>query len=179
MLTDEEKQACIQIVSDTIAFKLKLSQEMPTSPASPIFSEKYGVFVSLHRKGRLRGCIGYVQAYKTLYESLIDLSQAAAFRDNRFRPIIADEFDELEIEISILSPLSVVTDYEEIVVGRDGLVIQHPAGSGLLLPQVATQYGWDRETFLIETCHKAGLDESFLDDKDTTVYRFEAVVFGI
>ncbi|MCL2064136.1 MAG: AmmeMemoRadiSam system protein A [Candidatus Cloacimonetes bacterium] len=178
MLTNEEKKLSLSIAREAIAEQLGLIGKMLPCPLESVFTESYGLFVSLSRKGHLRGCIGYIEPYKPLYQSLVDLSRAAAFKDNRFKPVNKEEFPDINIEISILSPLYKVIQYEEIVIGRDGLYIKHPRGSGLLLPQVATKYNWDRDTFLIETCHKAGLHESCLSDEKLIIFRFEALIFS-
>jgi len=178
MLTDEEKRLCLQIVRATIAHKLQLGPEHVECPSNEVFKQKYGLFVTLHKKGDLRGCIGYIQPYMPLYDSLRDLAVSAAFRDNRFPPLRKEEFDQIDIEISILSPLYLVSNTDEIEVGRDGISLQGRYGSGLLLPQVATQYGWDRDTFLAQTCRKAGVSEAALKDPQTKIFRFEAEIFG-
>jgi len=178
MLTENEKQQCLQIARNTIARKLKLTETQTPHPESEIFHQKLGLFITLHINGNLRGCIGYIQPYKPLYESILDLSISAAFKDTRFPPLSAEEYPDIDIEISILSPLYLIKDREEIKVGRDGIFISHPYGSGLLLPQVATQYGWDRETFLLQTVRKAGLPDKFLSDHQTQIFRFEADIFG-
>ena len=179
MLNDADKNLCLKIAKDTIAFKLGLIDQITPCPDSVIFNaQEHGLFVTLHKNGQLRGCIGYVSPYNTLYKSIIELAEMAAFKDTRFRPVTKEEFPDLDYEISILSKLFPVNDLQEIVVGRDGLIITNQGRSGLLLPQVATQYNWDRETFLKQTCYKAGLHESILSDKKTTVLRFEAEVFS-
>ena len=178
MLTKAEKEYCLDLARSSIAFKLKLINEIPACPSGAIFTEKYGLFVTLHKNGRLRGCIGYILPYKDLYTSIIELGQAAAFRDNRFSPVKIEEIEHLQIEISILSPLYEISDIDEIEIGRDGLYIQHPYSSGLLLPQVAIEHNWDKNTFLIETCRKAGLPSNILKDKSTKIYRFEAEIFS-
>ena len=178
MLTNEEKKLCLELARSSIAFKLKLIEEAPKRPPNPIFKESFGLFVTLHKDNRLRGCIGYIQPYKDLCSSIMELAMAAAFRDNRFSQVKDHEFDALHIEISILSPLKEIKNIDEIEIGHDGLYIQHPLGSGLLLPQVATQYNWDKDTFLEETFHKAGLPISFQNEKATKIYRFEAEIFG-
>jgi len=176
MLTNEEKKLCLQIARDAIAEKLKIINSPPECPDLNIFTQKYGLFVTLTNKGRLRGCIGYIVPRKTLYQSIVEMALSAAFKDNRFKPVTKEEFDDLEIEISILSPLVEVIDRNDIKVGRDGLFLQHPEGSGLLLPQVATKYNWDSERFLIETCYKAGLSKSALFDPRLVIYRFEVEI---
>lgn len=144
----------------------------------PILSEKRGAFVTLKKHGQLRGCIGYIIPYKSLYETIIDMAQAAAFRDPRFRPVSLEELKEIDIEISILSEMIKIEDTSEIEIGRDGLMIEHPHGSGVLLPQVAEEYHWDLETYLRQICIKAGLSHQAWKDKDTVLYRFSAEVFG-
>ena len=177
MLSNEDKSLCLQIAREAIAERLGIINTIIPCPEAQIFREKFGMFVTLTNKGKLRGCIGYVIPHKMLYQSIIDLARSAAFSDNRFKKITKEEFEEIHIEISILSPLYEIKEYSEIVVGRDGLLVQHPHGSGLLLPQVATKYNWSVQEFLKETCHKAGLHESYLSDKVMKIYRFEAEIF--
>lgn len=178
MLSLEEKQICLKIARESIYYRLNAGKSISECPLSSVFMESFGLFVTLHKCANLRGCIGYIKPYKPLYYSLIDLAQAAAFNDSRFNPVTVVELEHLVIEISILSPLTEVLTHDEIIVGRDGLFLQHPWGTGLLLPQVAVQYNWSREKFLQETCYKACLDESFLLDEHTKLYRFEAEIFS-
>ncbi len=105
------------------------------------------------------------------------MAEAAAFRDLRFPPVSASEFPELEVELSALTPLEHITDIERIQVGTHGLYLRRAGHGGLLLPQVATEYGWDRATFLEQTCHKAGLPADAWKDRDTEIYVFSAEVF--
>jgi AmmeMemoRadiSam system protein A len=114
-------------------------------------------FVSLHRHGRLRGCVGYIEPRKPLYETVAEAAVAAALHDRRFNPVTDAEVPELELEISVLSPFSVVGP-EEVRPGEHGLMVSLGYQRGLLLPQVATEHGWTRERFLEETCAKAGLE---------------------
>src|SRR6185503_6493398 len=120
-------------------------------------TEVHGTFVSIHMGGELRGCIGHVQPEVPLYRSVADCAVAAAVNDPRFMPLTAEEFSSVEFEISVLSPMQRVDDIREVEVGRDGLFVSKNSSRGLLLPQVATAYGWDRERFFEETCGKAGL----------------------
>jgi AmmeMemoRadiSam system protein A len=115
-----------------------------------------GAFTTLHLNGKLRGCIGYVMPTHSLYRTVAETARSAAFDDPRFKPVTRDEVAGLEIEISVLSPLQPIRP-EEVVVGRHGLVIHKGLRRGLLLPQVPVEWGWDRETFLAQTCKKAGL----------------------
>lgn len=140
--------------------------------------EPCGAFVSLHRNGELRGCIGLFISEKPLHETICDMAVAAAARDTRFMPISADELTELDIEISVLSPLECIDDVTKIEVGRHGVYIIKGYARGVLLPQVATQNGFDRETFLEQTCIKAGLALDEWKDAGAEIFVFEAEVFG-
>lgn len=176
MLNDIQKKSLLQLAYDVIHARLHRSKYL--SPQDPLFEEKRGIFVSLHIDKALRGCIGYIIGYKSILESVKEMAIAAAFRDPRFPPLGQDELADLEIELSILSELILVQDLDEIKIGRDGLYIQHPHGSGLLLPQVATEWGWDRQTFLNQLCQKAGLPKSALQDEDSKIYRYTAEIFS-
>ena len=143
-----------------------------------MLEEFRGAFVSLHRRGQLRGCIGYIEAVKPLLQTVREMAPAAAFQDPRFRPLQADELADLEIEISVLTPLKLIKSTDEIEVGRDGLYIVRGLNRGLLLPQVATQYHWDRQTFLEQTCNKAGLPGDAWKDPGTQIFIFRAEIFA-
>lgn len=138
-----------------------------------------GTFVTLRtREGELRGCIGSIRAVEPLFKAVITSAVSAAFRDPRFFPLEKNELAELELEISVMGPIERVRGIEEIVVGRDGLIITRGRFAGLLLPQVATEYGWDRETFLDQTCVKAGLPAGSWRSGETRIEKFSAEVFG-
>lgn len=138
-----------------------------------------GTFVTLStHRGDLRGCIGSIEAREPLYRSVMSSAVSAATRDPRFPPVQASELETLELEISVMGPLETVTRPEEIEVGRDGLIITRGRFAGLLLPQVATDYGWDRETFLAHTCTKAGLPPDSWRAAEVRIQRFSAEVFG-
>ena len=141
--------------------------------------EERGAFVTLHTTGgQLRGCIGYVLPVGTLYRAVIENAVNAARRDPRFAPVAPHEVPELRIEISAMGAPQLVAKIEEIEVGRDGLIVGDGRTRGLLLPQVATEYGWDRETFLDHTCRKAGLTVGAWRLGDLRIERFSAEVFG-
>ena len=124
---------------------------------SPPLLQKQGAFVTIHKDGHLRGCIGTFTSEKPLYMTVMEMAEASAMKDPRFPPLGADELNSIDIEISVLSPLREVKDVSEIEVGRHGIYIIKGFNSGVLLPQVAVEYGYDRETFLDQTCLKAGL----------------------
>ncbi|MBN1497359.1 MAG: AmmeMemoRadiSam system protein B [Spirochaetes bacterium] len=140
--------------------------------------EKRGVFVTLKKKGALRGCIGYIVGTMPLIQGVLDASYNAAFRDPRFGPLGRDELKEIAIEISVLTAPVPVRSVKEIQTGRDGLIVERGRYRGLLLPQVAVEQGWGPERFLDETCLKAGLPAGAWKDGITTVSRFQAIVFG-
>ncbi len=138
-----------------------------------------GAFVSLHTKeGDLRGCIGSIQPVAPLCLAVSMSAVNAAFRDPRFFPLRKEELPRVDIEISVMGPIERVSDFAEIVVGRDGLIVSRGPRAGLLLPQVATDYGWDRDAFLSQTCIKAGLPPDSWRAPDCRVERFSAEVFG-
>ncbi len=143
-----------------------------------IFHEKRGAFVTIHKNGKLRGCIGYIRGIKNIPETIVEMTRAAAFNDPRFPALTKDEVNEIDIEISILSPIEKVEDPGEIEVGRDGLIISNSFRTGLLLPQVAREYGWSENQFLENTCYKAGLPADAWKWNDTTIERFSAQVFS-
>jgi AmmeMemoRadiSam system protein A len=126
----------------------------------------------------LRGCIGSIQAVHPLYQAVASSAIAAAFRDPRFPPLHPGELEQLHLEISVMGPIEMVRNVEEIVVGRDGLILSQGRNAGLLLPQVASEYRWDRETFLNQTCLKAGLPRDAWRSKDCRIEKFSALVFG-
>ena len=140
--------------------------------------QERGAFVTLTKHGELRGCIGYVAPVKPLYITVRDVAALAARRDQRFRPVAPAELGDLKYEISVLSPLRRVLDTEEIQVGTHGLVMRQGGREGLLLPQVPVEEGWNRVTFLEQTCRKAGLPANAWRDQDTDIFLFTALVFG-
>jgi len=176
-LSDEEKEILHKIAKAAIESKL-LGKKFPEiEVTSETLKEKRGAFVTLHKHGDLRGCIGYIRAQKPLYETIREMAIAAAFQDSRFKPVTKAELKDIEIEISVLTPLKKIESIEEIEVGKHGIYIIKGFYSGILLPQVATQYGWDRKTFLEHTCTKAGLPEDAWKEKDTEIYIYSADIF--
>lgn len=177
-LTRDDKAFLLKLARSVIESECRGSKLTVSPPPSPIMREPRGAFVTLKKSGRLRGCIGYIEAIKPLAETIREMAKAAAFSDWRFEQVRADELSAIEIEISVLSPLSVVRDPSTIVVGTHGLVVSRGANRGLLLPQVPLEWGWDRETFLAETCAKAGLPEGAWKEKGTKIESFTADVFS-
>ncbi len=150
----------------------------PISGGIKSIEQDRGAFVTLKINGRLRGCIGYTAPIKPLYLTVRDVAIQAATADPRFSPVTVDELPKLEYEISVLSPFHHVRDVKEIKIGRDGLLIKKGPYAGLLLPQVPVEWGWDLETFLQQTCRKAGLPPDAWKDPQADLFRFSAFVFG-
>lgn len=178
-LTDEEKKYLKDLVRRSILHKLDpLENEGgPGEPLTEKLKEVFGAFVTLKKRGNLRGCIGNVQGTGEVYKTVWNMARAAAFEDPRFPALSREEFDELDIEISILSPIESCPDVEEIEIGRHGLIMSAQGRSGLLLPQVPVEWGWDRKKFLSQTCLKAGLPPEAWKEPGTTILWFEAEVF--
>lgn len=176
-LTEKDKGELLRIARKTLEAHLA-GKEIPGHKIEKgMLAEKRGAFVTLTKKGKLRGCIGYIQPYKPLAEAVQEMVVAAATKDSRFAPVTKSELKDIDIEISALSRLKRVRDVEEIKIGRDGLYIIARGKSGLLLPQVATEWDWDRDQFLEQVCYKAGLPKDTWKDKEALLYRFSAEVF--
>ena len=180
--TPEQRKILLQIAHDSILTSFKgssLTDEPPRSAdesAGLWMMEPRGVFCTLYLKGGLRGCVGYATAIRPLYRAVAETARAAAFDDSRFSPVKEEEAGELKISLSVLSPLFPIRA-EEVEVGRHGLMISDGMRRGLLLPQVPVEHGWDRKTFLQQTCRKAGLP---LDawQRFASIDAFTAEVFG-
>lgn len=177
MLSEEAKKKLLQIARRSIAEYLKKGVIPPSLVVEGELLEKRAAFVTLHKKGSLRGCIGFVEPTGPLYQTVSHCAVFAATQDSRFPPLVLEELEEIDLEISVLSPLEKVENPEEIKVGYHGLMVCRGAMRGLLLPQVAAEYGWDRNTFLNQTCRKAGLPPEAWK-KDTEIYCFHCEVFG-
>jgi len=152
------------------------NQDLPRVSPCAHLAEARGVFTTLYLQGGLRGCVGYASPVAPLFRAVAETARAAAFDDSRFWPVTEMEASELEISLSVLSRL-VPIRAGEVEVGRHGLVASFASHRGLLLPQVPVECGWDRETFLEQTCHKAGLPRDAWR-KDATLEAFTAEVFG-
>jgi len=175
-LTREEEELALHLVRTSIAAALQ-RRKTPEIPSLPeIFSKPAAVFVTLHKAGRLRGCIGSIQARDSLDTSIRASAVNAAFQDPRFPPVEEEELEHLSCEISILSPFRLIRRPDEISVGRDGLMIRQHLRRGLLLPQVAVEQDWDAVTFLGQTCRKAGLPIDTWRDPSALIYAFSARV---
>lgn len=173
----EEKNVLRTVAWQAIRWKLGLESEPAYEGEAPKLWQKRGAFVTLHKDSALRGCIGYVEPHKPLWQTVKEAAVQSAFGDPRFPPLRAEEVEALQLEISVLSPLERIRDPLQFTVGRHGLVIRKGDHSGLLLPQVAVEHSWSKEEFLNWTCKKAGLSPECWRQGDVEVYRFSAEVF--
>jgi AmmeMemoRadiSam system protein B/AmmeMemoRadiSam system protein A len=176
-LSTNEQQELLTLARKSIEHYLANRQFLTYETSNQKFLEPRGVFVTLTEKGELRGCIGFVEPVYPLCQAIIQAAVYAAVEDPRFSPVKPSELNKLKIEISILTRPEPVQAVSDIRLGQHGLIIRQDGRSGLLLPQVATEYGWDRETFLKEVCRKAGLPDQAWK-KPGSLFKFEALVFG-
>jgi AmmeMemoRadiSam system protein A len=182
VLSETQKRDLLQLARHSIAAYLT-DLPLPLAEVPSLKDFHAGVFVSLHVGEHLRGCIGYVEGSRSLLEALQETAISAASRDPRFEPLSADELPQVEIEISVLSPLRKIASSAEIVLGQHGVMIRLGHHQGLLLPQVALHYDWEPspagvETFLTHVCQKAGLPAEGWKDPNTEIFIFEAEVFS-
>jgi AmmeMemoRadiSam system protein B/AmmeMemoRadiSam system protein A len=177
-LSAEDKKTLLKLARESI--NSAFDEKDPPYPAeiSGALNEKLGAFVTLNRDNRLRGCIGTFHADEPLYKIVARMGRQAAFSDPRFPPVEKEEMEIIDIEISVLTPMKRIEDPEKVEVGRDGLYMIKGFRSGVLLPQVPVEYGWDRLRFLEQTCMKAGLNPQAWKDEDTEIYTFQAEIFG-
>lgn len=179
MFTDVQKRALVDIARRAVRTSVAGGAGPAAVAPQPDFPDASGTFVTLKKHGELRGCIGTLECRRPLAEEVARVAVSAAREDPRFEPVRFSELDDLGVEVSVLGPLEPIdpADPAAIVIGRHGLVVEQGSRRGLLLPQVATEWGWDRETFLAHTCAKAGLPADCWR-KGARVYRFAADVFG-
>lgn len=177
-----DQQLLLKLSRETLVSYFK-DMDPDTSECTHL-TQLRGCFVTLYKKGELRGCIGFIKPIMPLFEQVIAATKAAAFEDPRFEPLDDSELKSIKIEISVLSKPELIKaesqqDYlNNIKIGRDGLIVQLYGQSGLLLPQVAMQYHWTPEQFLDATCDKAGLGPGAWKQKECKVYKFKAEVFS-
>lgn len=184
-LNSAEQKLLLALARWTIAVELSIEPPEGFFPqftreagGHPVFEEKRGAFVTLRQAEALRGCIGSMVGSQPLHETIVSMARSSAFRDPRFPPLSRNEFEGTSIEISVLSPLRRIDDPHTVQPGRDGLYISCAGRSGVLLPQVAVEQGWDRRSFLEHTCLKAGLDKDAWKRTDAQLEIFQAQVFS-
>lgn len=175
--TPEEKKELLKIARTTIANYLKNKRKVYPETDNPGFLEKRGVFVTLHKKGDLRGCIGYPLPVKPLIEAVVDNAVSSSTEDFRFRPVTLKELEDIDIEISVLTVPKKVDSYRDVQVGRDGIIISKGFRKGLLLPQVPVEQGWNLDEYISYGCMKAGLPTDEWK-KGVEIETFQGIVFG-
>jgi len=168
----------LQLARKTLELHLQGHTRIHLSSESRVLQRKTGAFVTLHHHGELRGCIGHIISEEPLWHTVKQMAIAAATEDPRFDPVTLDELSKIDIEISVLTPFKKIEDLDEIKVGEHGLMITQGHRRGLLLPQVASEQGWNRDEFLAHTCIKAGLHAEAWMDSETKIEVFSAQVFG-
>ena len=173
---EADRQALLRIARDAIVAHVRGEAARAPEVVGGL-SRPAGAFVTLHRGGELRGCIGRLQPDQAVARVVAHCAVAACSQDPRFPPVTAEELHDLGIELSILGPIEPVANLEEIEVGRHGLIVERGAHRGLLLPQVAIEWKWDRKRFVEETCRKAGLPRDAWQ-AGATMSKFEAEVFA-
>ena len=176
-LSEADRRSLLVLARRAIVGAVFLQKPIEGIPRTGVFAEKRGVFVTLALRGRLRGCIGMVEAFEPLGESIARCAASAGLHDPRFSPVRTEELHELQIELSLLSPPEPILP-EHIVIGKHGLLISRGTRCGLLLPQVAAEHKFSREQFLDETCRKAGLDAKAWQEPETQISGFFCEVFS-
>ena len=183
-LSDEDGEFLVKTARKVVTeflnnnIKIKFDEEIEKK-----FSFNSGVFVTLNNPEGLRGCIGYPLPIKKLFNALVDSAISAATEDPRFPSVDSNELDKITFEVTVLTPpeeIKVNNPLEypsQIKVGRDGLIVKSGLNSGLLLPQVPKEYGWNEEQFLGHTCEKAGIPKEYWKEKETEILKFEGIVF--
>ena len=174
--SQSDRRLLMQLAREAIAAHVA-SCPMPDPEMAGVLARPGGVFVSIHNRDELRGCIGHIENDEPLGRVVVRCAIAACSTDPRFPGVTVAELPELDIELSLLGPLEPIAGARDVEIGRHGLVVENGWNRGLLLPQVATEWGWDAETFLAQTCHKAGLARDAWT-KGARLWRFEAEVFG-
>jgi AmmeMemoRadiSam system protein A len=179
MLNNQQKTKLLEIARASINKYLETGKKMELSENDPVLKQEMGAFVTLNKAGELRGCIGNLVASQPLYLTVRDMAVEAAVDDPRFPQLTLSGLKDVEIEISVLSPLQRVDSAQSIELGKHGVLVRKGYQSGVFLPQVATETGWSKEEFLNNLCaHKAGIAADAWKDKDTQLYVFTAEILS-
>ena len=183
LLTSSDGNQLVKMARKTVTEYLKNNSKIRDLEFSSKFNFDSGVFVTINKKNSLRGCIGFSLPIKKLSEGLVDAAISAATKDPRFPPITVEELDKISFEVTVLTTPEEIKvedplEYLSVIkIGRDGLILENPYASGLLLPQVPVEYGWNVEEFLGYTCEKAGLEKNAWKDNSTKISKFEGQIF--
>lgn len=184
MISDKAGEYLVSLAKDTIKYQLENGKIMLKPTDYPLeLDEELGVFVTLNKNHNLRGCIGYAEPIKPAIDATMEVALAAAFNDPRFPELSTKEFDDLEFEVTVLTKPEIIEVahpdqyFDEIEIGRDGLIIQKGYARGLLLPQVAVENAFTKEDFLEHTCMKAGISADSWMDESCDVLKFQGQIF--
>jgi len=184
MISDKSGEYLVNLAKETIKYYLDNGKIMAKPTDYPIeLDEELGVFVTLNKNHNLRGCIGYAEPIKPAIDATMEVALAAAFNDPRFNEVSEKEFDDLDFEVTVLTKPEVIEVahysqyFDEIEIGRDGLIIQKGYARGLLLPQVAVENAFTKEDFLEHTCMKAGISADSWMDESCDVSKFQGQIF--
>ena len=184
MISDKSGEYLVKLAKESILHYLETGVKLEKPKDYPIeLDEKLGVFVTLNKNNNLRGCIGYAEPIETAIDATIDVAIAAAFNDPRFPQVTKEEFEKLDLEVTVLTKPEIIPVahpdqyFDEIEIGRDGLIIQKGYSRGLLLPQVATENLFTVEEFLEHTCMKAGISADSWMDESCDVFKFQGQIF--
>lgn len=178
MLKSKEKKILLDIAHKAITAAVREEDTTPEPREEKALNMRSGCFVTIKQDDDLRGCIGNFQSDLPLFKEVAEMAAASACKDPRFYPLQEDELANIKIDISVLSPLEKIDEIEAIEIGTHGIYLEKGYYRGVLLPQVATEHHWDRETFLKQTCIKAGLPTDSWEAEETDIYIFSAEVFG-
>lgn len=179
MLNNQQREKLLKIARQSIQTNLATNKKLQINETDPVLNQKMGAFVTLNRHGQLRGCIGNLAGSQPIYLTVLDMAIQASVGDPRFPKLSLSELKDVEIEVSVLSPLERVDSAEKIELGKHGVLVKKGFNSGVFLPQVATETGWSKDEFLNNLCaHKAGLPADAWKDKNTELYIFSAEVFS-
>jgi AmmeMemoRadiSam system protein A len=176
-LSEADRSALLQLARNAVVEAVSHGRLPEQIPHDGVFAERRGAFVTLHVQHRLRGCIGVIEAEEPLGDSIVRCAASSALQDPRFPPMRSEDLAELQIEISLLSPLAPIP-LEEVEIGRHGLLVSRGAQRGLLLPQVAVEHHLTREQFFEETCRKAQLAREVWREPETQLFGFTCEVFS-
>ncbi|HMK54611.1 MAG TPA: TIGR00296 family protein [Methanobacteriaceae archaeon] len=184
MLKKEDGEFLLKLARDAIENYILNGQVLEVPEEVPEYlNENRGVFVTLHEKGELRGCIGYPEPVKPLLDALIEVAIGAATGDPRFAPVNSHELDDIHVEVSVLTPPKLIeinkpVEYlDNIKLGEDGLIVENGPFRGLLLPQVPLEWKWDLDEFLANTCMKAGMSPDCWLQEGVKIYSFQSQIF--
>lgn len=177
-LKSKEKKILLDIARNAIRAAILKNDSPPEPREEKTLNIRNGCFVTIKQNGDLRGCIGNFQSELPLFREVAEIAAASATKDPRFYPLQEADIDSISLEISVLSALEKIEDIDEIKIGRHGIYLEKGFYRGVLLPQVAVEHDWDRETFLKQTCLKAGLPIDAWESEDADIYIFSAQIFG-